>query len=162
MLMVLFWTRTFAGKIKLGMLTVVLAVVFFAMVPREVLSRYVTILGDAGANDEIAESAQESSMVRQHLLQQSLTLTMENPSSVSAQVQRVGEADLAKSQGGVASWHVSHNSYTQVSSEMGIPGSAVFGGTMVYIPQHISIRAQSRKEPGGRGLLRWGWLCYCR
>ena len=152
MLLVLFWTSTFAGKIKLGVLTVVLVLVFVAMVPREVLSRYVTIFGTAGANDEIAESAEESSLARQHLFQQSLKLTMEHPIfGLGPGIFAVGEADLAKSQGQVATWHVSHNSYTQVSSEMGIPGLLLYLAGMWFTFRNIFwIRAQSGKDPGGR------------
>ena len=48
-LLVLFWTRPFAGKLKLGLLSVVLVFLFFTLTPREILSRYVTIFGDAGS-----------------------------------------------------------------------------------------------------------------
>ncbi len=151
-LLVLFWTRPFAGKVKLGLLTVVLAFTFVTLVPREVLSRYVTIFGDAGADDEIAESAQLSSLARQHLLQQSLTLTMEHPIfGLGPGIFAVGEADLAKSQGERASWHVSHNSYTQVSSEMGFPGLLLYlAGLWVTFQNLFWIRARSRSDTSGR------------
>ncbi|MEP6601120.1 MAG: hypothetical protein ABJB49_04840 [Nitrospirota bacterium] len=38
----------------------------------------------------------------------------------------------SKSQGKPAAWNVSHNSYTQVSSEMGIPGFIVFAAMLFY------------------------------
>ena len=78
-LAVLFWTRPLVGKIKLLAVTAVLILVFFAATPREVLSRYGTIFGDAETGDEIADSARQSSLRRQHLLEQSLKLTMEHP-----------------------------------------------------------------------------------
>ena len=63
----------------------------------------------------------------------------------------VGEADLAKSEGQAAQWHVSHNSYTQVSSEMGIPGLllylAALWGTLSNI---VWFRRRSRIDPATR------------
>ena len=104
------------------------------------------------ANDDIAESAQESSFLRQHLLQQSLKLTIEHPIfGLGPGIFAVGEADLAKSEGEAALWHVSHNSYTQVSSEMGIPGLLLYlaglGATFLNI---FRFRAQSGTDPTGR------------
>jgi O-antigen ligase len=122
-LLVLFWSRPFAGKLKLGLLSIALIAAFLAVTPREILSRYSTLFTDADNGDEIATSAQESSMVRQHLLQQSLRLTMEHPIfGLGPGIFAVGEAKLAREEGEKATWHVSHNSYTQVSSETGIPG----------------------------------------
>jgi len=151
-LTVLFWTRPFAGKLKLGLLTIVLVFVFIAATPRQVVSRYITLFSDAPTGDDIANSAHESTAARQYLLQQSLRLTMEHPIfGVGPGIFTVGEADLAKSEGQAAQWHVSHNSYTQVSSEMGIPGLllylAALWGTLSNI---VWFRRRSRIDPTGR------------
>src|SRR6185295_13611337 len=71
-LLVLFWTRPFVGKVKLGVLMIVMLAAFFAFTPREILSRYVTIFGDAERSDDIATSAESSSIARRQLLEQSL------------------------------------------------------------------------------------------
>jgi len=151
-LLVLFWTRSFAGKLKLGLVSVVLAVLFFTLTPREVLSRYVTLFGNAESNDDIAASAQESSLARQHLLEQSLKLTITHPFfGLGPGIFSVGEADLAKSEGRAAAWQVSHNSYTQVSSEMGIPGLLLYlAGLWATFRNIFWFRAQSRSDPTGR------------
>ncbi|HSR06311.1 MAG TPA: O-antigen ligase family protein, partial [Bryobacteraceae bacterium] len=151
-LLVLFWTRPFAGKIKLALLGVVLLFVFLAATPREILSRYLTIFGDAASSDDIATSAQESSAARQFLLDQSLKLTMQHPIfGLGPGVFAVGEADLSKEEGRTASWHVSHNSYTQVSSEMGIPGLLFYLVALWATFRNIFwFRAHSHIDPTGR------------
>ncbi len=151
-LLVLFWTEPFVGKVKLGLLTVVMLFVFFAVTPQEILSRYLTIFGDAASNDQIAASAQESSMARRQLLEQSLKLTMQHPLfGVGPGIFEVGEAKLAEAEGQKAMWHVSHNSYTQVSSEMGIPGILLYlVGLWITFRNVFWFRAHSRIGPSSR------------
>lgn len=151
-LVVLFWTTSFAGKVKLGLVTVVMLLVFFAVTPREVLSRYVTIFGDSTSNDQIAASAQESSLARRLLFEQSLKLTMQHPLfGVGPGIFAVGEAQLADAEGQKAMWHVSHNSYTQVSSEMGIPGLLLYLlGLWTAFRNVFWFRAHSRVDPASR------------
>ena len=151
-LLVLFFTMPFAGKMKLGLLTVVMLAAFFAFTPREILSRYVTIFGDAEQGDNIATSAEYSSMARRQLLEQSLKLTMEHPLfGVGPGIFAVGEAKLAEAEGQKAMWHVSHNSYTQVSSEMGIPGLLFYLAALWTTFRNLFwFRAHSRIDPSGK------------
>ena len=151
-LLVLFWTRPFAGKMKLGLVTVALLALFLAVTPREILSRYSTIFGDAQSGDDVAVSAQESSMARQYLLQQSLRLTLEHPIfGLGPGIFAVGEARLAEAEGQRAMWHVSHNSYTQVSSEMGIPGLLFYLAALWTTFRNVFwFRSHSRIDPSGR------------
>jgi len=152
MLLVLFWTRPFAGKVKLGVVTIVLVVLFFAVTPREILSRYETLFSNAETDDEIATSAQKSSEARQYLLEQSLRLTMQHPIfGLGPGVFVVGEANLAQAEGQQATWHVSHNSYTQVSSEMGIPGLLLYLAALWTTFRNVFwFRPRSRIDPTGR------------
>ncbi len=152
MVMVLFWTLPFASKMKLGILSVVLAVIFFALTPPEVLSRYSTLFGDAQSDDEVAQSAAESSQARQHLLEQSLRLTMQHPIfGLGPGVFVVGESLLAASEGQKATWHVSHNSYTQVSSEMGIPGLLLYLAALWCTFRNVFwVRSRGGIDPTGR------------
>ena len=146
-LLVLFWSRPLSGKIKLATLTIALVFVLIAATPRELLSRYATIFGDSTVGDDVANSALESSLARQHLLQQSLKLTMDHPVfGLGPGIFAVGEADLAKEEGQKASWHVSHNSYTQVSSEMGIPGLLLYLLALWFTFRNVFwFRANSRR-----------------
>lgn len=151
-LVVLFWTRPFAGKVKLAALTAVLIFVLVAATPPEILSRYATLFSDSTPDDDVAKSAQESALARQHLLEQSLKLTMEHPVfGLGPGIFAVGEAELAKEYGEKASWHVSHNSYTQVSSEMGIPGLLLYLAALWAAFRNVFwFRAHSRIDPTGR------------
>ncbi len=79
-----------------------------------------------GDNANASEEAMESTEARQYLLKQSLLFTLQHP------VFGVGpgqfssyEGSSATSQGEVGNWHETHNSYTQVSAECGIP-AAIF------------------------------------
>jgi len=150
-LVVLFWTRPFAGKIKLALVTIGIVGVFIAATPREALSRYGTLFGDAQTGDEEAASAHESSRARQYLLEQSLKLTMDHPIfGLGPGIFLVGEAELAKEEGQAATWHVSHNSYTQVSSEMGIPGLLLYLIALWATFRNVFwFRAHSRIDPTG-------------
>jgi O-antigen ligase len=130
-LLILFWTQTFAGKVKLGLLTVVMVTAFFALTPKEILSRYVTIFGDAEQSDDVAASAEYSSIARRELLQQSLKLTVAHPLfGVGPGIFVVGAAQMSSAEGQRPMWHVSHNTYTQVSSETGIPGLLLYLGAL--------------------------------
>jgi O-antigen ligase len=69
---------------------------------------------------------------RKYLFFRSLRMTAENPIfGVGPGQFMTGEAKMSKEQGVRASWHVSHNSYTEVSSEMGIPGLLLYLAVLV-------------------------------
>jgi O-antigen ligase len=62
-------------------------------------------------------------------------------------------ADLSHEEGRRAMWLESHNSYTQVSSETGIPGLIFFGGAvlssvvgLLKIRRTVSTKAQERRS----------------
>jgi hypothetical protein len=122
-----------AGKIKLVLAGVVVFGVLVAAMPSQLAERFTTIFG---ANDVVydqqeeamLESAIESSYSRRMLLMDSLTLTFQHPVfGVGLGNFPVAQNDLAKARGErMGSWHVTHNTYTQVSSESGIPGLVLF------------------------------------
>jgi O-antigen ligase len=88
------------------------------------------------------EEAKESEDARGYLLKQSLLYTMQHP------LFGIGLGEFANYEGGtsvaagkVGSWHETHNSFTEVSSECGIPaliffvlgiGSALFSVNRIY------------------------------
>lgn len=150
--LILFWTLPFAAKIKLALLTLVALAAFVTLTPRQVLSRYSTLFNDARSDDDVATSAQASSEAREYLLQQSLRLSMEHPLfGLGPGVFVVGEAKLAAAEGQKAAWHVSHNSYTQVSSEMGIPGFLLYLAALVTTFSNVFwFRSRSRIDVTGK------------
>jgi len=76
-------------------------------------------------------TGQASSEARLYLLRRSLILTAKNPifGVGPGQFMEAEAADAAKS-GARGAWHYTHNTYTQISSECGIPGLVLFTGTL--------------------------------
>jgi O-antigen ligase len=105
------------------------------LIPKITLQRYMTIFG--GQPDEIVdqheyEGAIGSTEARQNLLKNSLRLTLENPLfGVGPGMFAVGEADQAQAAGRKAAWQVTHNTYTEVSSESGLPAFFFFVGSLL-------------------------------
>jgi O-antigen ligase len=81
---------------------------------------------------ENQEEAVESTAARTKLLKSSIRFTIQHP------IFGVGpgefsdyEASAAKSEGRRAAWQVTHNAYTQVSSEVGVPALIFFLASIV-------------------------------
>ncbi|MDP8988921.1 MAG: O-antigen ligase family protein [Acidobacteriota bacterium] len=108
------------GRVRIGALAAGAAmflIVLFAL-PQTLLQRYATLF----TNDTNDLEAVESTAARTHLLKASIRFTAEHP------IFGVGpgefsdyEASIAKDEGRKAAWQVTHNAYTQVSSEAGLP-----------------------------------------
>ena len=78
------------------------------------------------------EQALESTSARMLTLQQSLQLTLQNPIfGVGPGVFQAAAADMRGADGKKALWVETHNAYTQVSSETGIPGAIFFCGAVL-------------------------------
>jgi len=122
--------------IKAGMLVLVaiVTVCVVMFLPSTVKHRYVTLFGGSDNPTDIASiAAAGSAEGRQYLLQQSLLITAHHPIfGVGAGLFAVAENSVAI-QGGKAkgAWHETHNMYTQVSSENGIPAFIFFVAAIV-------------------------------
>lgn len=86
--------------------------------------------GDMTA-EQTSDTAQASTDARLYLLRRSLVLTAENPifGVGPGEFMDAEAADAAKS-GVRGAWHFTHNTYTQMSSECGIPGLVMFTGAL--------------------------------
>lgn len=106
--------------------------------PDELRIRYFTLF-QADSNEPMSEDGQArveaavgSAYARTHLLEASINLTIDHPLfGVGPGMFQVGEEDLARSVGERPSWHESHNTYTQVSSEAGLPAFFFYMGVLV-------------------------------
>ena len=92
----------------------------------------VRILSFSEGGSNVSEEAMESSEMRRYLLKQSLIYTFEHP------IFGVGLAQFSDYEGGHGtafaghgSWHATHNSFTQVSSECGLPALALYLAAIV-------------------------------
>lgn len=102
---------------------------------------------DADTRDSSQEMAVASTENRTLLLRESLQLTLRNPLfGVGPGTFESSAAALSHEQGGRALWKETHNSYTQVSSETGIPGALFFLGA---IGSSIAGLIRVRRKAGG-------------
>jgi O-antigen ligase len=131
-------------KIRLAMIACALAVGFGVLAPSNVKVRFLTLLSgssDAGEQEDLTRStAEDSTEGRRQLLMQSIRLTFRHPIlGVGPGNFMNSENNLAQAQGlRKGQWHDTHNMYTQVSSEMGIPGLIFFAGALIIAFRRVS------------------------
>jgi O-antigen ligase len=123
-------------KILIALAAVVLSVVIFTALPGYLRVRYFTFSGMEGAqigSALIDGSAAASTLERQHTLRQSLSITRTHPifgvglGNFSSYVNQVNRDSGARQE----PWLGTHNTYTQMSSEAGIPALLIFLGIIV-------------------------------
>lgn len=144
----------------------VLALALSALTPRETLIRYATIFSSAPdpADDttdpSVTQDAENSTRARTYLLETSTLLTLQHPLfGVGPGEFEDEEAAVAKKANRHAAWAVPHNSYTQLSSEAGIPALAfqlaALGSAFLLLHR---IYKQSAARPAFRAM-QYGALC---
>lgn len=123
------WKGTPSQRIALFVLTLLAAGMVPVIAP-QTWTRFVTLFdSSAAATSGTAESAQESTNARLDLLRRSIEVTIHHPLfGVGIGEFQDAEAGIATSEGVRAHWQVTHNAYTQVSSEAGIPAMICFAG----------------------------------
>ena len=114
-----------AGLLSVGIASVAL--------PRVVSKRLMTIFTpSAAATDLEEESALESTEARKYLAVQSLLFTLQHPLfGVGPGQFSNHEGSSARAEGLHGNWHETHNTYTQVSSEDGVPALIFFVASLV-------------------------------
>ena len=113
------------------------------LLPKSSLQRYATIFGGSekttiAENEEDAAALQqkvmaiESSQSRKQVFLMSLELTLRNPIfGVGPGQFQTAAQKLSSERGERALWLETHNAYTQVSSETGIPGAILYLGLVI-------------------------------
>ena len=106
-----------------------LVVLSVATLPRHTLIRYATLFGGSAAEDQEANDSQRA---RTYLFKSSLRYTLEHPLlGVGPGEFSDFEGNESRARGQHGSWQVTHNAYTQVSSEAGIPALIfILGGIL--------------------------------
>lgn len=117
-------------KLIVLIVSTLLLPVGITLIPQKALQRYSTILNSDNSGNALTEeelSAIASAEARKHHLDQSIELTFSNPLfGVGPGMFQVASADLSKMYNERALWKETHNSYTQISSETGLPGLAFY------------------------------------
>jgi len=148
MLIVVFFQASMGQKVKLIALMGICSVLLVFIVPQSLRSRFKTIFGSGAQSAEEESEATASAASRKMLLMDSLTLTARHPVfGVGPGLFPVAQDKLARERGEeIGNWHVTHNTYTQVSSESGIPGLVLFLTIIVYALRTLQrvIKTQTR------------------
>ena len=128
-------------------------VLAIAVAPPEVLQRYRLMFVDPSA-DEIdpnseAGMAAGSSRARRELFKKSIEFTLKNPLfGVGPGMFGVAAGDDADARAKRLGWRETHNTFTQVSSEAGIPALIFYGGVVVFCIRRMwSIYRYTRTRP---------------
>jgi O-antigen ligase len=144
----MFWLLRGTMRQRIGLLAAgpIAAVTLIAFVPRSSLIRIVSFsAGNMGASQE----ALESSTMRRYLLEQSVRYTLQHP------IFGVGMDQFSSFEGGHNQimgahgyWHETHNTYTQVSSECGMPALALYlAGILSTFLLVNRVYRQARERP---------------
>jgi O-antigen ligase len=149
--LVLFVTAPGSRKVVIGVVAVIGVLAGAAFLPGYIKARYMTFFSaDASADLDAGHQRQLSSDIassegRKALLIQSITMTFQHPLlGVGPGVFSYVSWDLRKNTtGSGGQLLVSHNTYTQVSSETGIPGFLLFVSA-VYLCFKYTIRNYRR------------------
>jgi O-antigen ligase len=105
------------------------------LLPQDLRMRYTTYFGDYNyeksfkdPTEHLRAEAVESARARKQLLIDSLVITMHHPlMGVGPGNFEIAQDTLARARGDAkGSWHVTHNTYTQISSEMGVTGLIIY------------------------------------
>jgi O-antigen ligase len=125
-----FFQASGATKAKLIVAVPILFVGLVIMMPKQLQDRYTTLFDkrDPSQLTYAEKDAANSSEARLELLLDSITLTLNHPFfGVGPGNFQVGQANLATARGEpYGLWHVTHNTYTELSSEMGVTGLIIY------------------------------------
>lgn len=118
-----------ATRVKMIIAVPIVLVGIVMTMPTELMDRYTTLfIKQSSAQTEAQVDAAGSSETRLALLMDSLYLTATHPIfGVGPGNFQVAQNDLSIKRGvGMGLWHVTHNSYTELSCETGIPGLLIY------------------------------------
>ena len=124
----------------------ILLAIVLSTVPKAALQRITSF--SAESQDASAE-ALESQASRRYLLRKSLEYTFTHPLfGVGPGQFSAYEGSHNKIIGTHGSWHETHNTFTQVSAETGLPGFVMFaGGMLITLGTFRKIHAKARHRP---------------
>jgi O-antigen ligase len=141
----LFWKASMSQRLAALVMVPVLLAPAMLLAPKSALVRLSSLFGDSGNLD-----AEESGASRSYLFKQSVAFTLQKP------VFGVGPAQFSNYEGHVSreagmrgNWHETHCSWTQISSETGIPGFLFYSGaifTALLLALGVNRRARQLRD----------------
>jgi O-antigen ligase len=116
-------------RIAIGAAAVIALVSIITFLPASTWNRMLSFSSEeAGANKE----ALDSSRIREDLLRESIKCTLEHPILGVGLGQFGFYESVGRSQPGHVGWRPTHNSYTEISSECGIPALLFYLAALVW------------------------------
>ena len=162
--LLMFFSVNVANKAKILVLGTLAVVLALAWMPETLKSRLGTVFSGQ-RTDDVAAEAVGSADQRYALLVESIETTVKHPFlGVGLGVYSAVNAREKEGIGEKALWQVSHNMYTQVSSEVGIPGFILYMTAFFWtIKSSWKVRKAAKSNPGIRelGLMSNVLLCSC-
>jgi O-antigen ligase len=162
MFAIYFFSLPVLQRIPLAVGALVLAVVAVVFSNGGALDRYKVLFVDSNSvyADKTAESAALSTLSRKELLLRSINLTITHPIfGVGPGMFQVADARTAEEAHERPAWHVTHNTFTQVSSEEGFPGLFLYVAALVFCFKAVrSARQYAAAHPD----MHWlGDMAFC-
>lgn len=154
MFLLYFWPLPASQKVVVAIAALILLVIAVAWSSRSALDRFKTIFGTS-AQAQLSgseQSAIESSELRKELLLSSLKLTLRHPLlGVGPGMFAVANANYTETTTGRSdynAWHDTHNTFTQLSCEDGLPGLFLYGLALLFCFKIVrSAEKRARQDP---------------
>jgi O-antigen ligase len=158
--LLLFIRSSFGGKIVMALVGIVVVAGALVVLPHSLKLRYATLVMGSGAVENAqstleasgVDSAAESYAARRALLINSLKLTISHPIfGVGIGQFSPFMAGIEAAEGRHSGWQGTHNTYTQISSEAGIPALIVFVCMIVFSITGVAAIAKRARKIRWRG-----------
>jgi O-antigen ligase len=139
-LMITFFRYSIEGRIALAVVVMVGVACGLVLTPGTIRQRFSTIFGGAENTAASPNEAVASTAQRGFLLKRSIVLTFEHPLfGVGPGQFVVAENGLSQQEGVSGQWLGTHNTYTQISSECGIPALLFFLASLYYCFRELRV-----------------------
>jgi O-antigen ligase len=141
-----FWRGNFRQRLALAVMIPVGIAVASAVMPDTIIRRLTTFSAD---DEDADKGAVYSQMSREYLFRRSIEFTLERPMfGVGPGQFKNFEGRRSKEEGQRGNWHSTHNVFTQISSEMGIPALIFFVGALIstFLPLSRVLREARERQ----------------
>ena len=164
LILVVFLRASLMGRLKLIIGGFLLMAILIATMPGKLIRRYTTfseesepavISSDEDYDAALEASATSSTKTRRELLRKSIKFTIQHPLfGVGPGMFPVAEDSDAKANGKrMGTWQGTHNSYTQVSSEIGVPALLAYVAIIVLsLKRTRALYRRTRGDPRLQGI----------
>ena len=157
----LFFKASRAQRVAVLVVVPVLVALLVTILPKQNLERLSTTFSEDtnGATEGIAAGAGESRASRTYLLKKSIQYTIQHPLfGVGPGQFSTFEGFASRAVGQHGNWHETHNTYTQISSECGVPALILALAAMIG---SLSIVGKTLKRARALGSKEIAAACLC-